>query len=228
MNNTNLAEETSYNLIMLQNPILVSDEKLMINDICYGVDINNGWVETVHSAGSHDVAHKHPKLIAGLAGYPSVDLSDEVADIIAKETGWIDVEKLAIKKFPYSYKSDMGDVSIDFIRRIWVQCFKETKSLNEKNFSEEDMIKAMTNVLTIIAENKPLDLDIMKSICAELAKPKVYIVQLEMEKMLQKRWGTEWHDLPNQKEGRDFDGIYQNVIRPKNTNNKYKVIKIIK
>lgn len=36
---------------------------------------------------------------------------------------------------------------------------------------------------------------------------------LSVERMLQVRWGTGWHDLPNQKEGREQDGIYRTVIR---------------
>ena len=34
---------------------------------------------------------------------------------------------------------------------------------------------------------------------------------VEVEKMLQCRWGTDWYDLPNQKERREPDGIYQRV-----------------
>jgi len=35
--------------------------------------------------------------------------------------------------------------------------------------------------------------------------------KVEVIKMLQKRHGAEWHDLPNQTAGREIDGIYRNV-----------------
>jgi hypothetical protein len=36
---------------------------------------------------------------------------------------------------------------------------------------------------------------------------------VELTKMLQVRHGVEWHDLPNQQEGREPDGIYQKIYR---------------
>lgn len=36
---------------------------------------------------------------------------------------------------------------------------------------------------------------------------------VDVQKMLQKRWGTEWYDLPNQIEGREPEGIYRNIYR---------------
>jgi hypothetical protein len=33
----------------------------------------------------------------------------------------------------------------------------------------------------------------------------------EVKKMLQKRWGDKWHDLPDQESGRELEGIYQYV-----------------
>lgn len=36
---------------------------------------------------------------------------------------------------------------------------------------------------------------------------------VKTEKMLQTRWGTEWIDLPNQKEGRENDGIYRFIFK---------------
>lgn len=39
------------------------------------------------------------------------------------------------------------------------------------------------------------------------------IEYVEIKKILQTRWGTEWHDLPNQIEGREPEGIYRNIYR---------------
>lgn len=40
---------------------------------------------------------------------------------------------------------------------------------------------------------------------------------IEIEQMLQVRHGVDWYDLPNQKEGREIDGIYRKI--PKLTTN---------
>ena len=37
--------------------------------------------------------------------------------------------------------------------------------------------------------------------------------EVEVEEMLQKRWGVEWFDFPNQKEGREPDGIYRTIYK---------------
>lgn len=48
--------------------------------------------------------------------------------------------------------------------------------------------------------------------------------EIEVIKMLQKRWGTDWQDLPNQTVGREIDGIYRYVHKtaiPKEDFNDY-------
>lgn len=36
---------------------------------------------------------------------------------------------------------------------------------------------------------------------------------VNIKNILQTRWGTEWHDLPNQSEGREPDGIYRKIYK---------------
>lgn len=200
--------EVSYNIFMLQTPILVSDEPLMINDLCYGVDINNGWAETVHGAGSHDVANKHPKLIAGLTGYPSLDLSDEVADIIAKEIGWVDVEKLAVSAFRKKFNREpiiMGSAEADSSwLNTWISGFIAAQSLAYNKFSEEDMISLISEIGFVKTSPEKLNskeyqpfftdeegeiwtinkehlLYFIDKMLSTQSKPKVYKVEVEME-----------------------------------------------
>lgn len=66
----------------------------------------------------------------------------------------------------------------------------------------------LTNDPRLIADGVQ---EIEKSVLISFAENSVNY--LEVTKMLQARWGTEWHDLPNQTEGRDREGIYRHIYK---------------
>lgn len=96
----------NYTLIMLDIPVLVSDE----------------------------FDERGRKIIAGFFGKPKLDLS-----LIADEIGWVDVYKLAYKYIQDEWSKD--DDTLQFgIKVGFRQGFETAQSLNEKKYSEEDMI----------------------------------------------------------------------------------------
>lgn len=68
----------------------------------------------------------------------------------------------------------------------------------------------LTNDPTLIVDRVQ---EIEKSVLISFAENP--IGYLEVIKMLQTRWGAEWHDLPNQESGREPDGIYRHIYQIK-------------
>lgn len=210
-----------YKLIMLPNPILVSDEKINPTEPY----LNNGvvfYADSVFDEGNNPnnsnpiVTDHNFKIIAGIEGLPKLDLS-------AIEIGWVDVEKLAYKRLPIMPTFDKGEIINSdtnfFIRLGWVEGFKASQSLNEKKYSEEDMRKSFdagihfneesSEKFVVSDGNKWRWEDFIQSI----SKPKEYNVEVEME------------DIGNK------DKVYNCSSKsewiPKITNNTIKITKIL-
>lgn len=222
--------EKKTTLIMLPQPILVSDEETS----------SGGWMfdteqKIIHNPSRHNVTDYDIRIVAGIDGLPTLDLS-----LIAEEIGWVDVEKLAKLHCP-------DDIAFE---NMFIRGFNLSQSLNEKKYSEKDLFnllkvvhdKRLDSLSSNIVDNgKVIDFnfwnsyskkqiyasELINEFVQSLSKPKEYQVEVEMEDMLQTRHGDQWYDLPNQKEGREPDGIYQTVKRIKITNNTIKVIKIV-
>lgn len=77
--------------------------------------------------------------------------------------------------------------------------------------NEKILISALEKIIQALRENTELVLGKEKII--NIAEVALYEYVPPLDYMLQKRWGDEWHDLPNQKEGREIDGIYRKVPR---------------
>ena len=209
----------NHKLIMLPNPILVSDEEIEKGDwfyyyshgkfnmyMCEGVVGKSLVVQNKESSCWSDYSKK---IIAGIEGLPKLDLS-----AIAERIGWVDVEKLAHKCFPkkerlsygkcYSYDNEKS-------REGFIAGFKAAQSLNEKKFSEEDVKKAI-----LMAWDDSVDTKNVYDIIESLSKPKEYNVEVEME-------------LFNTKQSTDYTPYEKGSLIPiiKITNNTIKVTKII-
>ena len=154
-------------LIMLSNPILVSNEKIKEGDFYFKYDRILQWVKATSVTYTHVHPSNYPKpIVAGIEGLPKLDLS-----LIADEIGWVDVEKLAITKFgdgDYAAEAKMG----------FKYGFKAAQSIKEK-YSKEDMIEFahfcrdyFTHLLTI---NEKFNLWLSNR------KPKEYLVEVEIE-----------------------------------------------
>lgn len=128
-----------YQLIMLPNPIVVSDEELTLGDTlkdCFY--FFKGKV--IKREYSHHKEGK--KIIAGIPELPTIDFS-ALSEEDCKKIGWVDVENLANEKFPDESTAGWKDSFSPRERRGFITGFKAAQSLNEKNFSEEDLIKAI-------------------------------------------------------------------------------------
>lgn len=159
-------------LIMLPQPILVSDEEVNPHNAVW--DFENNQVTVLRQ--SYGLTN-YKKIVAGLPDLPKLDLS-----LIAKGIGWVDVEKLALKEYPkdlHRWAENQFDDFNESDRNTWINGFKAAQSLNEKKYSEEDMIEFahfcrdyFTHLLTI---NEKFNLWLSNR------KPKEYLVEVEME-----------------------------------------------
>lgn len=94
---------------------------------------------------------------------------------------------------------------------ICVQNAKVIKATLVVRNNEKILINALEKIIQALRENTELVLGKEKII--NIAEVALYEYVPPLDYMLQKRWGDEWHDLPNQKEGREIDGIYRKVPR---------------
>ena len=204
-----------YKLIMLPNPILVSDEEIEKGDwfyyyshgkfnmyMCEGVVGKSLVVQNKESSCWSDYSKK---IIAGID--TKLDLS-----AIAEKIGWVDVEKLAYQKFKMIPSFNNGlIVNSDtnyFERKGWIDGFKAAQSLNEKKFSEKDVKKAI-----LMTWDDSVDTKNMYDIIESISKPKEYNVEVDME------------DIGNK------DKVYNCSSKsewiPKITNNTIKILRIL-
>ena len=186
-------------LIMLSNPILVSDEKIKEGDFYFKYDRILQWVKETSVTYTHIHPSNYPKpIIAGLPDLPKLNLS-----LISEEIGWVDVEKMADEVY--------GDSMVG--KGFWVEGFKAAQSLNEKKWTDDDMIDFQNFISSYPNRElkRGLTLPYYLEKFKQSRKPKEYLVEVEMESV-----GTE-----------DFLG--QPIITdvPKITNNTITVTKIL-
>lgn len=204
----------NYTLIMLDNPILVSDEEVNPHNAVW--DFENNQVTVLRQ--SYGLTN-YKKIVAGLPDLPKLDLS-----LIAKEIGWVDVEKLALKEYPkdlHRWAENQFDDFNESDRNTWINGFKAAQSLNEKNYSKADMIE----YAEFFKEQERLWSNIKRPDSWEREgrgtfdfwlskrKPKEYQVELEMEQ--------GWFHSSGY-------FIEDKTSRPKITNNTITVTKILK
>lgn len=120
------------------------------------------------------------KIIAGIEGLPTVNLS-----LVADGIGWVDVEKLAENAFEKRFNRKpiiTGSTEADSSWiNIWINCFKQAQTLNEKKFSEEDVILLCAELIGKYKLGEINDVSDVNKIIDSYSEPKVYNVELEME-----------------------------------------------
>ena len=180
-------------LIMLPQPILVSDERIKIEEVSY--HHSKGLYKAV-TDGNYT---NQFKVIAGIEGKPKLDLS-----AIAEEIGWVDVEKLALQQYPVKviYQNDLINAfDINFEQRLgFIEGFKAAQSLNEKKYSLSEMEgftkwldenwrrgkgkkgSGWFHVGDFYKQSKPImTKDLMGIYIHSISKPKEYQVEVEMD-----------------------------------------------
>lgn len=193
----------TYKLIMLDNPILVSDEEIKENDFVYR-HYPDGGSHIGKSLQKSDNLKKERvfKIIAGIPSLPSIDFS-ALSEEDCKKIGWVDVERIANELFePHSSNILSPQYAM---RNYFIRGFKAAQFLNEKKYSEEDLRKAF-EAGQLDKSNNWYGNDFTQFF-QSLSQPKVFQVEVEMEN--------------------DYEEPVGDILRPKITNNLIKIIKVL-
>lgn len=160
-------------LIMLDTPIIVSEEKLKDEEPCL-VDGGLGRIGVDEFYSNVKYSVKPKKIIAGIEGLPSIDWNG-----LEEEFGWVDVEKMANElirnKYPYPNYKDLG-----YWKDLYKEGFKKAQSLNEKKFSLEDM-RAAFEKGALYGTTKTGNNHYFNQVIGSLQQPKVFDIEVEME-----------------------------------------------
>lgn len=215
-------------LILLDTPILVSDEIPKVGEKCIR---RNGemWNFTEADSTVHnkmpDSDIKGKKIIAGIHGLPVIDYNG-----FEEELGIVDVEKIikTILDLPEHFLTP-NDWKVEF----GIKCFKACQLLNKNKFSELDLQKAYlagTNDGTyhqMLIDDEDWEAadhnekkDHFAKVLQRLSQPKQIEVEVEMEWITE---GDEDHD-----EGGTLPGSIESYQEPKIINNSIKIIKVLK
>lgn len=210
---------------MLPNPIVVSDEEIKDGDSLYYASTNvvfrNYMSETPRRKDDY-------KIIAGIPELPTIDFS-ALSEEECKNIGWVDVKKLAYnhrRKYQDSFDGMNECIMNDAIhqQKGFIEGFKAAQSLNEKNFSEEDLIKAIElaceeGMLIQRTLNDKVKLpfnriiEYRKNYIQSLSQPKVFDIEVEMGSM---RLNSDGEEIG-----------FPDMTQPKITNNSIKILKVL-
>lgn len=189
-------------LILLDTPIIVSDEEIKVN-AWYFWDTNKNEAPSLcidsyneDSIRDSDGFTNFYKCIAGIEGLPSIDWNG-----LEEEFGWVDVEKLFEKMNPQDGRCPK-----------WVlDLFKKAQSLNDKKFSLDDIKRAID-----LAQEEYYDeggyqgLEYQPNYIINLIQqPKVFDIEIQTERVRYPKGEDGWED----------------IYKPKITNNSIKIIK---
>ena len=161
----------NYQLIMLPNPIVVSDEEIKEGDFFLGYSLIGGKPYISEASYIKAAKKDRGKIIAGTEGLPKLDLS-----LISEETGWVDVEAESMKYFDKMMSEGRGFELTHGWKKRFIEIFKAAQSLNEKKYSEEDMMLCWDS-----AQSWREDKNTWEKFIQSISKPKEYNVELEME-----------------------------------------------
>lgn len=198
-----------YQLIMLPQPILVSDEEIKENDFYYSsqgiLQSKKSYFEDSRGLKTYHLTHELwsfpcQKIIAGIPELPSIDFSG-LTEEEYKRIGWIDVLELSQKTYPQSTSILISDVikihnNKQNARAIaFVRGFKTAQSLNDKKFSLEDLKLAILRGYKL-GKNGGSEIDRKqeeKYLESYLSQPKVFnveILEITEESQLTGVWYT--------------------------------------
>lgn len=209
-------------LILLDTPIIVSNEKFEKKDLICFVDLENNFVvEVCKNIDNYNIDTK--KIIAGLPELPSIDFNG-----FEEQLGIIDVEKLSMSYLDMTYNLSYEHTTWQKTHeKTFIAGFKAAKKLNEKNFSLEDIEKAIELARVISDGKDKFELDCItgltevcthnwctksvEEIVQKLSQPKVFDIEVETEK--------GFNGEPR--------GEMEFFERPKVINNQIKIIKVV-
>lgn len=234
----------NYQLIMLPNPILVSNENLSDGDKFISFE-KNLWGEkySLHTLNKElerkclvdDIwnveanmkwlresnGYKCAKVIAGIPELPRLDLS-----LIAGEIGYVDVEKISESVISDSEWGNPLDKAGEFMYDQCIKYFIAGFNANPKKYTEKDMIEfdewlrynkpanSAFNFTAVQEGGYVAKTSSLLSVWLAQKQPKVYNVEVEMEEV-------EYGHVD------DYSKPHGFKMQPKITNNTIKVIKVL-
>ena len=155
-------------LIMLDTPIIVSDEEITKLESGTSYYDGEGNIRKWSTGNMYNIYSK--KIIAGIEGLPKIDWNG-----LEDKFGWVDVEKLSIEKFGNSLHHART-------RSAFIKGFKKAQSLKEKKFSLEDMRVAwLDGWQQDQNERQELKQTGFIEFIRQLQQPKVFDIEVEMK-----------------------------------------------
>lgn len=193
-------------LIMLPQPILVSNEEIKENDWYYSsqgvLQSTKSYFEDKRGLRTYYLTHELwsfscQKIIAGIPKLPAIDFS-ALSEEDCKKIEWIDVNSEWLKfakKASTLPNFDSVNLSIGFMGG-----FKAAQSLNEKKFSLEDMKLCWDTAYKEASEfpNRGIYTPNVEfeDFIQSIAKPKVFDVEVEVIMMSDKKGGLKPSNIP--------------------------------
>lgn len=220
-------------LIMLPQPVLVSDETKQTSDKVW-----NPYVQQVLTASEVFMPHGY-KVIAGIPQLPSIDFS-ALSEDECKSIGWVDVEKVAnlwYESLFNDFDRVQGKHKIIDLKRIdsiakFKQGYKAAQPFSDKKYSLEDVKNAIQLAREIKDGKEVLELEGMlgltevcthncealpeAEIIKRISQPRVFNVEVEKE---QASLGEVFN-------GRNTHTMWADP-KPKITNNSIKILKLL-
>lgn len=157
-------------LIMLQKPIIVSDEEIKAGDGSRILWTNNEIYSNKKSSFIGVDFTDCQKIIAGIPELPQIDWNN-----LENEFGWVDVGELAEKRFPWM---DYGNYQDHYIEG-YQEGFKKAQELNEKKFSFEDMQNCWRQAISSFKNESKIAF--FDQFIEALQHPKAFDIEIEME-----------------------------------------------
>lgn len=168
-------------LIMLDTPIIVSDEKLKVFDNFF-FQIDDIYdilkVESEFHLDRIKDIKENFKIIAGLPELPQIDFNE-----FEEHLGVVDVEKLSIEHCKPDYDKFGGE--LEYVeRQYWIRGFQAAQKLNEKKFSLEDMANLWQFIVDGAKQlmlSGTTEVSSFNDYVKSLQQPKVFDIEVEME-----------------------------------------------
>lgn len=144
--------------ITTEQPIVCNDEEVNVNDWI----TDNQRIAQVNVLTINDPnRHLHKKIIAGLPNQPTIDYS-ALSDEDCKVIGWVDANSYCNKVlengiFIDGIKQEYNAQQLSQIHSLMYFAFKTAQSLNDKKWSDEDVINLINNISFVKTTSKKLN-----------------------------------------------------------------------
>lgn len=218
--------QTQYTLIMLpNNPIIISNEKLSIKDECYHLE---GFT-TIEDDLDKEIIYKNGgrKIVAGVKDLPQINFS-KLTKQEKEKIGWVDVISELGKIF-----KEYSKISLEKKEPFWtgkcagiaeaLQVVKAHQFITNKMFSYDDLIKAMEWGMNLGEHSTFYTDKNVNDLLDSLQQPIQLNVEVEMEKinLINEKWVSSF-------EASFFPHLVEETInQPKITNNSILITKIL-